>query len=55
MRVCGGDHEGAIGEVNYLFTHQQVFDSGVRARAARLRLEDGSVLVVPMTLIERIG
>ena len=55
VRVCGGDHEGARGEITYLFTHQQVFPSGVRARAARLRLEDGSMLIAPMTLLERIG
>lgn len=55
VRVCGGDHEGARGEITYLFTHQQVFASGVRARAARLRLEDGSILITPVTLIERIG
>jgi hypothetical protein len=55
VRVCSGDSEGVIGEVEYLFSHQQVFPSGVRARAARLRLEDGSVIVVPVTIIERIG
>ncbi len=55
VRVCGGEYEGATGEINHLFTHQQVFTSGIRARAARLRLENGSTLVIPMTLIERIG
>jgi hypothetical protein len=55
VRVCGGEYEGVIGEISYLFTHQQVFSSGIRARAVRLQLEDGSTLVLPMTLIERIG
>jgi hypothetical protein len=55
VRICSGEYEGVIGEINYLFTHQQVFASGIRARAARLQLEDGSTLVVPMMLIERIG
>lgn len=55
VRVCSGDHEGAIGEITYLFTHQHLFPSGVRSRAARLRLEDGSTLIVPLTLVERIG
>jgi len=32
VRVCSGDHEGAIGEITYLFTHQHVFPSGVRSR-----------------------
>lgn len=55
VRVCSGDFEGTIGEVDYLFTHQQVFPSGVRAHAVRLRLGDGSIMVVPITVIERIG
>jgi hypothetical protein len=55
VRICSGEYEGAIGEINYLFTHQQIFTSGIRAPAARLQLEDGSRLVVPMVLIERIG
>lgn len=55
VRVCSGSYEGAIGEINYLFTHQQLFPSGVRARAARVQLEDGSQLVVPLPVLERIG
>jgi hypothetical protein len=55
VRVCAGEYEGTIGEINHLFTHQQVFASGVRARAARLRLEDNSTLVIPLTLLERVG
>jgi len=55
VRVCSGDHEGAIGTIDYLYTHQQVFSSGILARSARLRLEDGSLLTVPLTLIERIS
>lgn len=55
VRVCGGDHEGAYGVVEYLFVGEQTFLSGLRARAARLRLEDGSALVVPLALIERVN
>ncbi len=55
VRICSGSHEGAIGEINYFFTHQQTFDSGACGRAARLRLEDGSSLVTPLAIIERIG
>ncbi len=55
VRVYSGEYEGATGEIEYLFTHEQVFASGIRARAARLRLEDGSCVVVPLTLLERIG
>jgi hypothetical protein len=55
VRVCSGEHKGAIGTIDHLFAYQQVFSSGVHAHAARLRLEDGSQLVLPLTLIERIG
>jgi ribosomal protein S4E len=55
VRVCGGEHEGAVGTIDHLFTHQQVFSSGVRARAARIKLEDDTSLVLPLPLIERIG
>lgn len=55
VHICGGSYEGAIGVVDYLFTHQQVFASGVRARAVRLRLEDDTCVVVPTALVERIN
>ena len=55
VRVCSGEHEGFIGEIDYLFSHQPTFGSGIRDRAARLRLEDNSQLVVPLTLLERVG
>ena len=55
VRVCSGDYEGAIGSIDYLYSHEQVFPSGIRARAAHLRLEDGSTLTIPLTLVERIS
>lgn len=55
VRVCSGIHESVIGEIDHLFIYQQTFAAGVRGRAARLRLEDGSTLVIPLTLLERIG
>src|SRR5205823_14033041 len=55
VRICSGMYEGAIGTVDYLYAHQQVFLSGVRASAAHLRLEDGSMVTVPLTLLERIS
>lgn len=55
VRVCSGEHEGAIGVIDHLFIRQQAFAGGTRARAARLRLEDGTMLVVPLMLIERVG
>jgi hypothetical protein len=55
VRVCSGSYEGSIGEIYYLFSHRQRFPSGVQARAARVLLEDGSQLVVPLLVLERIG
>jgi hypothetical protein len=55
VRIHSGDYKGMIGVVDHLFAHQQVFPSGIRAEAVRLRLEDGSMLVVPVALVERIG
>ncbi len=55
IRVYSGEYTGAIGLVDYLYSHQQVFSSGIRARAVRLQLEDGSSITVPEALIERIS
>lgn len=55
VRICSGIHEGLVGKIDHLFIYQQTFASGVRGRAARIRLEDGSTLVIPLTLLERIG
>jgi hypothetical protein len=55
VRVCGGDHLGVLGIIDYLFAYQYTFPSGVRSRAVRLYLEDGTHLVVPLFLLERVG
>lgn len=55
VRVCSGEYEGAIGIVDYLFVHEQVFLSGIRARAAQVRLESGVLITVPLTLLETIN
>src|SRR5436305_373519 len=55
VRVSGGECEGAIGVIDHFFLYPQVFPSGIRARAVRLKLENGTVLIVPTTLIERCG
>ncbi|HEY6541172.1 MAG TPA: hypothetical protein VIZ18_09550 [Ktedonobacteraceae bacterium] len=53
-RVLSGPDAGATGYIDYFFIHQHRFLSGVQARAVRLRLTDGSTLVVPIINIERI-
>ncbi len=55
VRVESGEHEGAIGSIEYIFSYEHVFPSGIRSRALRLRLGDGSPLVIPTTLAQRIG
>jgi hypothetical protein len=55
VRVCGGDYRGVLGIIDYLFAYQYTFPSGVRSRAVRLYLEDGTQLVVPLFLVERVG
>jgi hypothetical protein len=55
VRVCGGDHLGVLGIIDYLFAYQQTFPSGVRSRAVRLYLDDGTHLIVPLFLLERVG
>jgi hypothetical protein len=55
VRVHGGEQQGITGTIDYLFAYEQKFPSGLSARAARLRLEDGSFLVVPLFSLERIG
>jgi hypothetical protein len=54
VRVCSGEFEGATGTVVYMFSHEQVFTSGIHARAARLRLENGKMIVEPLANIERL-
>ncbi|GAC1382440.1 MAG: hypothetical protein NVSMB33_09820 [Ktedonobacteraceae bacterium] len=55
VRISSGDYEGAVGIIDYLFSHEQIFLSRVRARAAHVRLENGLMMTLPLTLLERIG
>ena len=55
VEVCDGEHRGIIGVVDYLFASQQIFASGLRERAVRLSLENGSTIVVPILHVKRLG
>ena len=55
VRVHSGKDAGTIGRIEHFFMHEQIFPSGIRARAVNLRLENGSSRVVPLALVERIG
>jgi len=54
VRICSGEHEGKTGTIDYFFKQQQVFSAGNRAQAVRVQGEDGSTLIIPLSLIERI-
>ena len=54
VRLLSGPDVGTTGVIDYFFIHQHRFLSGIQARAARLRLDDDSTLVVPIINIERI-
>lgn len=55
VRISSGRQMGEIGYIDYFFVYEQIFPSGIRARAVRLRMEDSSFSVVPLADIERIG
>lgn len=54
VRVVCGTQEGAAGTIEYFFMHEQVFPSGVMSRAVRLRLDDGTLLMVPLIHVQRL-
>lgn len=54
VRVRGGDFNGTLGRIDYFFSYEQAFASGLRARAVRLLLDDGAYFIVPVVMIERI-
>jgi hypothetical protein len=55
VRVVAGPWRGMRGETAHVFARRQVTDLGLLARAARVRLEDGTSPVVPFNFLERIG
>lgn len=55
VRIMGGEYAGARGILDLLFPHEQLFTSGIRARAARVQLESEAHIVVPIVHLERIG
>ncbi len=53
--VTGGPHDGAAGRVLRVLTLSHVFPSGLRAPAARLRLEDGTEMTLPLANLQPVG
>jgi len=54
VQICEGEHRGVVGTIDYVFTYQQVFASGIRVPAVRLVLEDGKKLTVPIAYVRRL-
>ena len=54
VRVRGGEFNGTVGRIDFFFSYEQPFDSGLRTRAVRLLLNDGAYFIVPTTMIERV-
>ena len=54
VRVMCGNQEGATGTIEYFFMHEQLFPSGIMSRAVRLRLDNGTLLMVPLIHIQRL-
>nr|BBH90488.1 hypothetical protein KTC_52390 [Thermosporothrix sp. COM3] len=55
VRINSGEYMGATGVLDYIFSYDQEFPSGIRTRAMRVMLEDGTPVVVPSTSLERLG
>ena len=55
VRVSGGEHEGATGTIEYFFSYEQVFPSGIQSRAIMLRLDNGIARIIPISQAQRIG
>lgn len=55
VRICSGHYAGVAGKITYMFAYRQTFPSGIRVRAARVHVEDGPQLVLPLASLERIG
>jgi hypothetical protein len=55
VRLCAGDYHGRIGEIAHLCVHRQLLPSGVRARSACVRLDEGELILAALASLERIG
>jgi hypothetical protein len=53
--VTGGDFDGATGRVARLLQTSQLLPSGIRAPAARVRLENGAEATLPLANLQRVG
>lgn len=53
--INGGEADGASGRIVALLTRAVLFPSGIRAPAARVRLDSGAEILVPQANIQRVG
>src|SRR5262249_12375006 len=55
VSVSAGPFRSGRGEVLHTFASRQVTPAGLRMPAASVRLEDGSVAILPLHVLDRIG
>jgi hypothetical protein len=55
VRIASGALRGARGELAHLFSVQPTDPLGRHAASARLRLEDGRLVIVPLANLDRVG
>lgn len=54
-RITAGSHRGASGRIAHIFTQARRSEAGQWTPSALLRLEDGSLVVTPLALLDNIG
>ncbi len=53
--VVGGDHDGATGRIARVLQSTQVMPSGIRVHAARVALDIGGEITLPLANLQRVG
>lgn len=53
--VAAGERRGMSGVIAHLFTRRQATAAGFRVPSASVRLDDGSTVVLPLHVLDRIG
>lgn len=54
-RITSGSHRGDAGRIAHIFAQARRSEAGQWAPSALLRLEDGTLLVTPLALLDNIG
>lgn len=54
-RITAGSHRGESGRIAHIYAQERRSEAGQWAPSALLRLEDGTLLVTPLALLDNIG